>query len=213
MARTTKPNAAPAGFRWLLATQFLGSVNDNALKVTVSLLAVHRLLEARGPIDYVSLAGFSFILPGLFFSTYAGFLADRLSKRSVLVATKSLEILVVALVFWALRSEGFAPLLLVLFLMGLQSTLFTPAKYGILPEMFPESRLSRANGSLQMFTFLAIIFGTALGGQLVEWFAVSGEEVRRTARRDRGAAAGAGRVSARRARSRRAQSSGPTLTP
>ena len=51
----------------------------------------------------------------------------------------------------------------VLFLIALQATFFSPAKYGILPEMLPDRDLSRANGVLEMSTFVAIVAGTAIG--------------------------------------------------
>ena len=54
----------------------------------------------------------------------------------------------------------------VVFLMGLHSAFFSPAKYGILPEMLPDKDLSRGNGLLEMSTFLAIILGTSLGGAI-----------------------------------------------
>jgi len=57
----------------------------------------------------------------------------------------------------------------VIFLMGLQSTFFGPAKYGILPEMLDEKDLSNGNGIIQMSTFAAIIFGTVAGGVLVQY--------------------------------------------
>jgi acyl-[acyl-carrier-protein]-phospholipid O-acyltransferase/long-chain-fatty-acid--[acyl-carrier-protein] ligase len=60
------------------------------------------------------------------------------------------------------------PALAVVFLMGLHSTFFSPAKYGILPEMLPEKDLSRGNGLLEMSTFMAIILGTAFGGTIYE---------------------------------------------
>ena len=53
---------------------------------------------------------------------------------------------------------------MVLFLIALQATFFSPAKYGILPEMLPDRDLSRANGVLEMSTFVAIVRGTAVGG-------------------------------------------------
>ena len=56
----------------------------------------------------------------------------------------------------------------VLFLIALQATFFSPAKYGILPEMLPDRDLSRANGVLEMSTFVAIVLGTAVGGYLFE---------------------------------------------
>ena len=56
----------------------------------------------------------------------------------------------------------------VLFLIALQATFFSPAKYGILPEILPDRDLSRANGVLEMSTFMAIVLGTAVGGYLFE---------------------------------------------
>ena len=55
-----------------------------------------------------------------------------------------------------------------LFLIALQATFFSPAKYGILPEILPDSDLSRANGILEMSTFVAIVIGTALGSVLFD---------------------------------------------
>ena len=52
--------------------------------------------------------------------------------------------------------------------MATQATLFSPAKYGLVPEAVPESEISRANGLLEMSTFAAIILGTPAGGALFE---------------------------------------------
>ena len=57
-------------------------------------------------------------------------------------------------------------MLVVLFLMALHSAIFSPAKYGIVPEMLPDRDLSRANALLEMSTFVAIVLGTAIGGFL-----------------------------------------------
>jgi acyl-[acyl-carrier-protein]-phospholipid O-acyltransferase/long-chain-fatty-acid--[acyl-carrier-protein] ligase len=55
-------------------------------------------------------------------------------------------------------------MLIVLFLMALHSTIFSPAKYGIVPEIAGDKDLTRANALLEMTTFVAIIMGTAVGG-------------------------------------------------
>ena len=89
------------GFKALLATQFLGAFNDNAFKLVISLLAVDLLVMKTGGTKYLSLAGVIFILPFLLFSTYAGFLADRLSKQKIIIGTKVLELLIMAAGFIA----------------------------------------------------------------------------------------------------------------
>lgn len=151
------------GFQAFLWTQFLGAFNDNVYKIIVALLAVNVATSATEGTVNLSLVGAIFILPFFLFSGYAGHLADVSSKRTILVVTKVLEIIVMTLGFFAFVSGRIDLMLGVLFLMALQSTFFSPAKYGILPEMLPDRDLSRANGLLEMTTFLAIILGTSLG--------------------------------------------------
>jgi len=153
------------GFQAFLWTQFLSALNDNVYKMVVSLVAVHA--GAGEGSGYLSLVGAIFILPFFFFSGYAGHVADVFSKRAVLIAAKVLEIVAMVLGFFAFLLGRFEPMLAVLFLMALHSTFFSPAKYGILPEMLPDKDLSRANGLLEMSTFLAIILGTSLGGMMI----------------------------------------------
>ncbi|MCC7202382.1 MAG: MFS transporter [Nitrospirae bacterium] len=153
------------GFQSFLCTQFLGAFNDNIYKMVVSLFAVEEAVRTgNGGSMYLSLTGVVFILPFLMFSGYAGHAADVFNKRSVLIVTKSFEIVAMGLAVIALWSGRIDFMLFVLFLMALQSTFFSPAKYGIIPEMLSDRDLSRANGLLEMSTFLAIIIGTAMGG-------------------------------------------------
>jgi acyl-[acyl-carrier-protein]-phospholipid O-acyltransferase/long-chain-fatty-acid--[acyl-carrier-protein] ligase len=151
------------GLQPFLWTQFLGAFNDNLFKIVVSMLAVHAATQASAG-RQLSLVGVVFILPFLLFSGYAGQLADVYSKRTVLVVTKSLEIVAAGLGLFAFVAGHLNLTYAVLFLIALQATFFSPAKYGILPEMLPDRDLSRANGVLEMSTFVAIVAGTAIGG-------------------------------------------------
>ncbi len=150
------------GLQPFLWTQFLGAFNDNLFKIVVSLLAVH--LATRGGGDReLSIISAIFILPFLLFSGYAGQVADVYSKRTVLVVTKSLEIVAATLGLIAFLLGRLEITYAVLFLIALQATFFSPAKYGILPEVLPDRDLSRANGLLEMSTFVAIVVGVACG--------------------------------------------------
>src|SRR6266478_5217670 len=152
------------GFQSFLWTQFLGAFNDNVYKIIVSMRAVH-VAAGKGS-EYLSLAGVVFVLPFLLFSGYSGHLADAISKRTVLISVKVFEIAVMALALAAFFTTRMELMLLVLFLMALHSTIFSPAKYGIVPEMLPDRELSRANALLEMSTFVAIVMGTAIGSAL-----------------------------------------------
>src|SRR6266852_823497 len=155
------------GLQPFLWTQFLGAFNDNIFKIVVSMLAVHKVAAAHAGRE-LSIVSAVFILPFLLFSGYAGQLADVYSKRTVLVVSKSLEIVAATLGLVAFLFGHLQLTYAVLFLIALQATFFSPAKYGILPEMLPDRDLSRANGVLEMSTFTVIGLGTAVGGYLFE---------------------------------------------
>ena len=162
-AETTRSNA----FTWLNATQFLGALNDNMLK----LLIIFFLIGSRGRANAGAITagvGAAFVLPFLLFSAPAGGLADRCPKSRMIFSVKAVEVAVtlLAVAAFALRSEY--GLYLVIFLMASHSAFFAPAKYGIIPELVPKERLSRANGLIESFTFLAIIIGTALASGLAQ---------------------------------------------
>ncbi|MBK8096703.1 MAG: MFS transporter [Planctomycetes bacterium] len=155
----------------LLVAQFLGAFNDNAWKLCVTLLAMAGL-PAGGPEAQAAAtqAMVAFMLPLVLCSLPGGWLADRCDRRRVLIALKGLELLLMlgAVAALALTPGGGPWVLVLLAGMGLQSALFGPAKYGILPDLVPHAALSRANGALEAATFVAIVFGTALGGMLLE---------------------------------------------
>jgi len=156
------------GLQAFLWTQFLGAFNDNFFKFVVTMVAVHTAIDAAAAGRNVSLVGIVFVVPFLLFSGYAGQLTDRFSKRTVLVVTKSLEIAATSLAVVAFASDRLELTYAVLFLIAVQATFFSPAKYGILPEMLPDRDLSRANGVLEMSTFVAIVAGGAVGTVLFD---------------------------------------------
>lgn len=156
------------GFQPFLWTQFLGALNDNLYKMLVSLAATALLAAEGGGSLLLSAAQGMFILPFILFSGYAGYFADTRSKRKVLIYTKSFELVAMSLALVALATGRIDLMLATLFLMSTQSAFFSPAKYGILPEIFSDRDLTRANALLQMSTFVAIILGTALGGFLYD---------------------------------------------
>ncbi len=157
-------------FQCFLWTQFLGAFNDNVYKMIVSVAAVETVADAKLGARYLSLAGAVFVLPFLLFAGHAGQLADRFSKTRVLQITKSFEIFIMLVGCFALVQHSFPLLLTVLFLLAMQANFFSPAKYGILPEMMSDGPLTRANGLIELSTFAAIVLGTSVGSLLfAQW--------------------------------------------
>ena len=159
------------------ATQFLGAFNDNLFKQLLLLLATPTLVVGAAKVaeseikqDRQAEATIVFALAFILFSGIAGWIADRTSKRTLIINSKVAEIGVMLLGmvgFFYYDQIGFQGMLVVLFLMGVQSAFFGPPKYGILPETVRTSDLPRANGIFLMFTFIAIIFGMGLAGLLL----------------------------------------------
>ncbi|MFI4955746.1 MAG: MFS transporter [Gammaproteobacteria bacterium] len=154
------------GFVAFLVTQFLGALNDNLYRLLVSLLLVETAVHG----ETITLTGLIFLVPGILFSGYAGFLADKFSKRKVIIMTKCAELVCMVLAVGALEHEGHALLLGVVFAMATQTAFFSPSKYGIVPELVPREALSRANGLMEMTTYIAIILGGAFSGILLDIF-------------------------------------------
>ncbi len=152
-------------------TQFLGAFNDNLFKQLLLLLATPTAaqLAAGAQPDRQAEAMVVFAAAVLIFSGFAGWLADGLSKRTLIIGSKIAEIVVMVfgmIGFFFYGTIGFGGMLVVLFLMGVQTAFFGPPKYGILPETIRDRDLPQANGIFLMFTFMAIIFGMVLAGIL-----------------------------------------------
>lgn len=163
------------GFWALILTMFQGAFNDNAYKWVLFYYLAGKFADPE--IGHATeqmasrLLAFGllfFAVPFLVFPGLAGALADRFSKRTISIATKWWEVGVMLVGLFAFYTDNVWFMGLMFFMMNTQSAFFSPAKYGILPEMLPESRLSWGNGVLQMGTFVAIILGTAFAGPLMQ---------------------------------------------
>ncbi|MBL9122714.1 MAG: MFS transporter, partial [Planctomycetaceae bacterium] len=154
-----------ASFLGLLATQFLGALNDNIFRWLA--VPIGKFYAGQDHAALVLSAGLAcFVLPYLLLAGPAGYLADRFSKRGVIVACKFAEIVIMALGVAAIATGNIYFLFLVVALMGSQSALFGPAKLASLPEMLHPARLSAGNGLMGMITVAAITLGSLAGNYL-----------------------------------------------
>jgi acyl-[acyl-carrier-protein]-phospholipid O-acyltransferase/long-chain-fatty-acid--[acyl-carrier-protein] ligase len=159
------------GFWALIVTQFQGAFSDNVVKnlvVFVAIFGTSMTLAQKN--SYGESIAALFALPFILFSMIGGFLADRFRKRSVMLGVKIFELFIMSLVFVGLWTWNKNLLLAGVFLMGTHSAIFGPSKYGSLPELLPDKKLSWGNGILELGTFMAIILGTVAAAFMSQAF-------------------------------------------
>src|SRR5436305_3026405 len=166
----TPPPKWQRGFWSLIATQFQGAFSDCTLKNLVIFIILGMGLPQDKRDTLVPIVGALFALPFIVFSMTGGYFADHYSKRSVTIGIKVFEIGVMLFATLGLVLHNLTIELAGVFLMGVHSAIFGPSKYGLLPEILPDKKLSWGNGIIEFGTFAAIILGTAFGAILSDWF-------------------------------------------
>ncbi len=146
-------------------TQFLGAFNDNVFKNALVIIITYKIVSDHSGI-LVNLAAVIFILPFFLFSPLSGQLADKYEKSKLIRRIKWVEIGIMSLGVLGLWLNSIPALMGILFLMGTQSAFFGPIKFSILPQHLARSELMSGNALVEAGTFLAILFGTILGGIL-----------------------------------------------
>ena len=154
-----------APFFW---TQALGAFNDNAFRNALVILVAFQMGLDRHTVSlYTNLAPALFILPFFLFSATAGQLAEKYEKSRIIRYVKLFEIGAMVLAAFGFYTHQTSLLLIVLFLMGLHSTMFGPIKYAILPQALQPAELVGGNGLIETGTQLAILIGMIMGGTLM----------------------------------------------
>ena len=150
----------------LFSVQFLGAFNDNIFKNTLAIIVTFQAASWTSlPLGLLApLVGAIFILPFFIFSGFAGALADKYDKASLTRFVKLLELGLMVVATIGFSFHWLWLLFVVVFGMGLHSTLFGPIKYAIIPQHMSENELVMANAMVEAGTFGAILLGTIGGG-------------------------------------------------
>lgn len=162
------------GFIGLLMTQWLTAINDNVFRWLA--IDIGKEYLPSNPSLALTLGSVGFVAPFLILAAPAGFLADRFSKRTVIVICKFIEIVAMSLGLIAIWYGQFYLLIATVFLMGAQTALFSPSKLGILPEFLTTKQLSAANGWMGLAVMTATVIGMFVGGGLKDMTGYLGQE-------------------------------------
>jgi len=141
----------------VLLAQFLSALGDNAL-----LVAAIALVKAQGEAGLIPLLQEFFVIPYIFLAPFVGPLADTLPKGRVMFLSNACKLAGAGLMF-----AGANPLA-AYGLVGMGAAAYSPAKYGILSQLFGPQKLVKANGMLEASTIVAILLGVVAGGLLAD---------------------------------------------
>jgi LPLT family lysophospholipid transporter-like MFS transporter len=141
----------------VLLAQFFSAFGDNALLITAI-----ALVKAEGRPDWIPLLQACFVIPFILLAPYVGALADAVPKGRVMLLANGLK-----LGGASALAMGLNPLLCY-GVAGVGAAAYSPAKYGILSQMFGPDKLVKANGLLEGSTIVAILLGVVVGGWLAD---------------------------------------------
>lgn len=147
------------GLAALLTGQFLSAFSDNA--ILFAIIAIVLQNEQTGG-WYVPALQSVFLISYVVLAPWAGPFADRQPKPQVLIIGNLIKAAGVCLILAKVEP------LIAYALVGAGAAIYSPAKYGILPEMVGHNRLVKANSWIESSTIAAIILGTLAGGKLAD---------------------------------------------
>ncbi len=153
----------PANTKWipLFSTNFLGVFNNNFFKTLICLLAIKWVAKGNESM-IVSLASGLYVLSYIFFSPLAGRLAKTMYKKKIMIVSRLGELALFVIGSIGFYIENVYIVMGSIFLLGLISTLFSPAKYGLIRDIGGNEGISFGTGTLEMFTFFGALFGPLL---------------------------------------------------
>lgn len=155
----------------LLVSQFLSAFGDNCILVVILGPIMKRAQAGEISVSEQSIANIYYtsllFVPYLVCAPLAGYFNDRYPKTHALIIGNAIKVLGAGLAWVSLAHEQWW-LSIGYFVVGIGACIYSPAKYGILPEILPMARLVKANGTVEMLTLMAILCGNIVGARLVD---------------------------------------------
>jgi len=143
----------------LLLAQFLSAFADNAILFTVIGMVTQAAVPAAW---YIPALQASFLMAFVLLAPWVGPFADARPKTRVLITANLVKATGAGLLLVNLEP------LLAYGVIGVGAAMYSPAKYGILPELVAQEQLVKANGWIEGSTIFAILAGSWIGAQAAD---------------------------------------------
>jgi len=152
----------------LFITNFLSVFNDNLIKWLVIFVGIH-WVSSENSSTVISIASAMLVIPFILFSPYAGKLSKIYEKKKIMIWGKFAEIPIMLVAIVGFIFQSLPNVMTAVLLMGLQSTMFSPAKYGLIRDIRGKEGISFGTGMMEMLTFVGVLLGTVFSGELANY--------------------------------------------
>lgn len=155
---------------------FANVIVDISHKVLLQNIAF-KVFDGSTQVIWISIINAMIIIPFLLLFTLSGYLSDKYNKKDILVYGAVSSFALSLLMIFAYMSENFYFAMFTLILLAVQSAIYSPAKFGIIIDIYGRDNLAKGNASLQAVSIIAILFAIGVGSYFFESFYVTNDLV------------------------------------
>lgn len=154
-----------------IAFIFTGQVLSQAGDSIFYIGLIWIILEKTNSTEITGLFGSLAFIPYLFFTLPGGLLADRFSKKNIMLLSDGARFVLVMLIFYILSKNYFSLILIGIITFSIESfsACFYPSRDALIPQLVPKEKLSHANGLIQVSWQVASLIGPAFAGILLRY--------------------------------------------
>ena len=151
---------------------FCNAVVDVSHKVLLQNIAF-KIFDGSEQVVWISIINAMIIIPFLLLFTLSGYLSDKYNKKDILVYGAISSFVLSVLMIFSYMSGNFYLAMFNLALLAVQSAIYSPAKFGIILDIWGKKNLAKGNSALQAVSIIAILFGIGSGSFFFESFYTS----------------------------------------
>lgn len=148
---------------------FCNAVVDVSHKVLLQNIAF-KIFDGSEQVVWISIINAMIIIPFLLLFTVSGYLSDKYNKKDILVYGAVSSFVLSVLMIFSYLSGNFYLAMFNLVLLAVQSAIYSPAKFGIILDIWGKKALASGNSALQGVSIIAILFAIASGSFVFESF-------------------------------------------
>jgi len=151
---------------------FLTVLNDNLLKWLVCFISIKWVTTVSESV-IIAIASAMLVLPFILLSPLAGLLSVKYEKKNIMLIGKIAELPIMMIAVFGFVFQSIYLVMAGVLLLGVQSSLFSPSKYGLIRDVGGEEGIPFGTGTMEMLTFIGVLLGTFLASEISDHYHIS----------------------------------------